>query len=288
MSRTQSSRRAFTLVELLVVIGIIALLISILLPTLGRVRETANSVKCQSNIKQIALAYMMYSNDSGGKGMTRPNLPGLTDGGGYIMYVLTENGYLNLQQDPQIQICPSGSEEGTPGTAYGVGPATQVRIGGAGQKWYRNFDSRLESEGSYTYNGWVVYGNNQSGSGTTIQANQNRGEMFYINISRVKQSSIVPFMGDGVWSEGFALERTLPSPTATDPFRYAIGNGISGNISDGQINRWYLARHAKRGINMAFADGHVEPINNLYELWKMSHHAKWDTTLVPQNVRDRW
>jgi prepilin-type N-terminal cleavage/methylation domain-containing protein/prepilin-type processing-associated H-X9-DG protein len=75
----QSARRAFTLVELLVVIGIIAILIAILLPALNRARQHSAQTVCLSNMRQIGLGVVTYAVDS------RGTLPNAMSPGGDLM-----------------------------------------------------------------------------------------------------------------------------------------------------------------------------------------------------------
>src|SRR5258706_14138319 len=79
--------RAFTLVELLVVIGIIALFISILLPSLNRAREQAKIVQCLSNLRQLGQANAMYAVNFKGFSVLNDygSLTGATDSGGTVI-----------------------------------------------------------------------------------------------------------------------------------------------------------------------------------------------------------
>jgi prepilin-type N-terminal cleavage/methylation domain-containing protein/prepilin-type processing-associated H-X9-DG protein len=93
----RNTRRAFTLIELLVVISIIAILAAILFPVFARARENARRASCQSNLKQLGLAVLMYTQDYDEQAYSAPGYSWWTDP--YMPYI----------KNDQIVYCPSAS-----------------------------------------------------------------------------------------------------------------------------------------------------------------------------------
>jgi prepilin-type N-terminal cleavage/methylation domain-containing protein len=114
--RRAGTTHAFTLIELLVVIAIIAVLASMLLPALGRAKETARRIRCTSNLHQVSLANLMYAGDYSG------GYPPRSDVERWPTFLLS------YYKTPAVLLCPSekGNNPATAGTTNLPYPADGV------------------------------------------------------------------------------------------------------------------------------------------------------------------
>jgi prepilin-type N-terminal cleavage/methylation domain-containing protein/prepilin-type processing-associated H-X9-DG protein len=106
LARHERPARAFTLVELLVVIGIIAILISVILPALGKVREQSRRTKCLANLHTLGQAIYMYANTNRGR-LPNGNPVGTTSDYDGTKAVMIELSRSYLSGGAAVFHCPS-------------------------------------------------------------------------------------------------------------------------------------------------------------------------------------
>lgn len=258
--------RAFTLVELLVVIGIIAVLAALLLPSLARAKTKAKSIQCVSNLRQINTANLIYVHDAGSTITYRLD-------GDLWMRSLIEN----YSKVDRIRICPMA-----PWNRKNLG-----MVGSANTAWSWPSDSFVPGTreprwtGSYALNGWMYKGD------WTIRDNRPATLNAFRTDGDITHPSSTPIFSDGMWVDAWPKETDTPAR-----------NLLEGATTLGFMSVLTISRHGAGpnpayanippggrlpgAINVAFFDGHVA-LAQLEQLWQFHWHRNW----TPPTTRPR-
>jgi prepilin-type processing-associated H-X9-DG protein len=247
---------AFTLVELLVVTGLVAALVALLLPALGRVRRQARSAACLSNLRQLGDGFQLHMTQK--KGKLAVYFWGNADLGPFsaenVLFPDRPKGW----QSP-VMFCPEADERGE-------------RESGRGLNLGNYFPDHYPGD---TFRAWAVP-DTASASNSEAADAPFRGSSYGVNgwLSRefwtvmvpstLPNSDRMPVFIDATWAMVFPTPAD-PPPLAlaphrsADPRAYSIGNVLC------------VPRHG-RWVNAVFLDGHAAAVP-LAELWNL----KWST-----------
>jgi prepilin-type N-terminal cleavage/methylation domain-containing protein/prepilin-type processing-associated H-X9-DG protein len=280
--RTHRGRSAFTLVELLVVIGIIGLLISILMPALSKARQASRTTACLSNLRQMGAAWNIYLSEN------KAHLPY------YIWRTnpknsdISWNGYwLGILSNNRVQsgalLCPEAIDP-VPFNTRGSGSGG---FGTAKNSWSGQFQADatgvLYSKPATFINNTNVgkpggYRVGSYGLNRYVTANKSPTRYFGSYIGSVKNSSEVPVFFDSVWIDGlvdnFAPGGSASSPVPVETPPDLTGASVAVATTSG-VDHWrfLIARHG-RAINICFADGSARTVP-LADTYQLDWHKDW-------------
>jgi prepilin-type processing-associated H-X9-DG protein/prepilin-type N-terminal cleavage/methylation domain-containing protein len=246
----------FTLTELMIVVGLVALLAALLLPVFGRMRAASASVRCASNLRQMTTAWAVYTADNQGRFID------------YAFFSSPESGVAWNKYWPGILdqaavrgtaiLCPAADNANPTDANFGYGSATAAWTGSVGTAGtVIRFDATQYRESSYGFNRYLSVGWGYS--------NTPGGE----RISNVRRPVDTPVFLDAAYLDVRPVNGSKETPVASPP--NLRGDALTRTSPEHWL--FLLARHG-RGVNVAMADGSVRWVSadDLYTLaWK----ANW-------------
>ncbi|AQT68156.1 PilD-dependent protein PddA [Anaerohalosphaera lusitana] len=240
-------RKGFTLIELLVVISIIALLLAIMMPALGMVKEKAKFVVCRTNLKSIILGSKLYANDNASK-MPSYNYNGL--------WINDISEYMEDVDEARYCASTKVKEERAEDVAD-----QSYDFGDARTAWMWNWGTNEPEYGSYSINAWFYDYNEAQVEGFTPE----QRAALWKNLGNVRQASNVPLFADSKWLDG------RPMDTDYIPEDYDLGG--RSTTAGGSMCRYIMDRHGKQ-TGVAFVDGHVDAVA-LSDMWTLKWNRTW-------------
>ncbi len=248
------SRRGFTLIELLVVISIIALLIALLLPALGRARRAGETAACLSNERQMNLALFTYAADHGGRAFLNPT--------NYENYWMTAIKPYTHDLDA-LRLCPTAS--GLSPKLFGTATLAWNGLNSPPNSVLRKGD--LYHFASYGFNGHLTFRDESSPS---LPANP--FSRFRTIDDAEASPNQVPTFADCANYMGW------PNPNDRFPTELRDPYGVLGmRPPDGPpqffMNAFAIDRH-EMAVNVAMLDGSGRTVR-LPDLWTLEWHKRF-------------